>query len=56
VVARRRGITAAGIWRQPDEEAGASGRSHDPGVPRPDPVDRRPADAITLGFETGAHG
>ena len=46
VVARRRGITAAGIWRRPDEDTGGAGTSHDQGTPRPgsaDPPDRRRA-------------
>ena len=46
VVARRRGITAAGIWRRPDEDTGGGGPSRDQGTPRPGsagPPDRRRA-------------
>ncbi len=57
VVARRRGITAAGIWRRPDEEAGGAGATPDQGTPRPGALDRPTADVLTLGLDTGgAHG
>jgi hypothetical protein len=55
VVARRRGITAAGIWRRPDEDTGA-GTAHGQAAPQPDSVDRQPANVLTLGLDSGAHG
>jgi hypothetical protein len=55
VVARRRGITAAGIWRRPDGDTGA-GTAHDQAAPQPDSVDRQPANVLTLGLDSGAHG
>jgi hypothetical protein len=56
VVARRRGITAAGIWRRSDEDTGGAGPSHDQGAPRPGSVGRQTADVLTLGLDTGANG
>jgi hypothetical protein len=57
VVARRRGITAAGIWRRPDEEAGDADAAPDQGALRPGALDRPTADVLTLGLDTGgAHG
>jgi hypothetical protein len=55
VVARRRGITAAGIWRRPDEDTRA-GTPHDQGALQPGSLDRQPVDVLTLGLDTGAHG
>jgi branched-chain amino acid transport system permease protein len=56
VVARRRGITAAGIWRRPDEDTGGAGPSPDQGRQQPGAVVRPTADVLTLGLDTGAHG
>jgi hypothetical protein len=56
IVARRRGITAAGIWRRPDEDIGAPGTSPDRRTLQPDSVSRPTADVLTLGLDTGAHG
>ncbi|HEY6426725.1 MAG TPA: hypothetical protein VIX84_05785, partial [Acidimicrobiales bacterium] len=55
VVARRRGITAAGIWRRPDEDTGA-GTPRGQGALRPGSLDRQPVDVLTLGLDAGAHG
>jgi hypothetical protein len=56
VVARRRGITAAGIWRKP-EDTGGAGTAPDRDTPRPGSVTRETADVLTLGLDTGgAHG
>ena len=62
VVARRRGITAAGIWRgsdgsdRSDEDTGGAGAPHDQETPQPSSVGRQTADVLTLGLDTGAHG
>ncbi len=56
VVARRRGITAAGIWRRPDADPGADDTARGRDTPQPAPVDRPTADVLTLGLDTGAHG
>ncbi len=56
MVARRRGITAAGIWRRPDQDTGGAPTPQDQGTPRPSSVERQPANVLTLGLDTGAHG
>jgi branched-chain amino acid transport system permease protein len=56
LVARRRGITAPGIWLRPDEDTGAAPTSSDQGTPPPASVDRQTADVLTIGLDSGTHG
>jgi hypothetical protein len=56
LVARRRGITAPGIWRRPDPDAGGAPTAPDRESPRPAPLDRQTADVLTLGLDPSAHG